>query len=76
MKYFLVLTLGLLLLSCSNDPWNGNEKSAFLELCLENKTSSYCNCFMEKAMSKYPRYEDYEAISFEETVEISEQCAD
>jgi len=74
MKQLLVIATGVMCFACSNDPWNGEEKAAFMENCLENKTSAYCNCYMEKAMSNYPRYEDYENMSFEEAVEISEQC--
>lgn len=60
--------------ACSNDPWNGEEKAQFQEECLETKSSAYCDCYLKSAMELYPRYEEYENISFEEAVEISIAC--
>jgi hypothetical protein len=75
MKYSIGLVLVCLAFSCSEDPWSSKEKSNFLESC-ENEGGSpgYCDCFMDKTMDVYPRFEEALGISFEEAVEISEEC--
>ncbi|MCB9223932.1 MAG: hypothetical protein R2780_07020 [Crocinitomicaceae bacterium] len=65
----------VLLSSCGGDPWSNNEKSEFINGCIdEGGKRRYCDCFMKNTMEKYPRYEDSHDISFEEAVELSKDC--
>ncbi|MBD3636484.1 MAG: hypothetical protein HUJ25_04010 [Crocinitomicaceae bacterium] len=76
MKYSLgIVLLVFVAFSCSDDPWTSEEKSDFLNSCEEEGGSpGYCDCFMKNTMEVYPRYEDAHGMSFEEAVELSENC--
>ena len=74
-RFSLILLLGTFACSCQNDPWTGDQKSAFLESCEEEGgTPGYCDCFLQQAMDRYPVYEDALGMSFEEAVELSLAC--
>lgn len=65
----------LALSACSSDPWTQEEKNILLDQCdAEGGKKSYCNCYLEKAMEKYPIYADFESRSFEQGVEIAVEC--
>ena len=61
--------------ACEQSPWSEEEKDAFMDECREQvDDKSYCNCYMEQVMAKYPQAEDSEEMSFEEAVELSKDC--
>lgn len=60
---------------CSEDNWTKSEQDKFVDDCVkESGDKAYCECFMKKAMEKYPVVEDAEEMKFEEAVELSKEC--
>ena len=56
----------LALVSCKNT-WNGEDKDAWKQACMENatkwaasddKAKTYCDCVLQKIMKKYPHEND------------------
>lgn len=75
MRFSLGLLMILFLCACNDDPWTSHEKDLFMNECKdEGGSGKYCACFLEKTMTKYPRYEESLNMSFEEAVELSNQC--
>jgi hypothetical protein len=75
MKLFLKISVLLVLVSCSTDPWTEKEQKTFVNECLaEGGTKSYCECYKTNAMNAFKRYEDVTEMSFEKAVELSINC--
>ena len=74
MKYIPYI-LFFLLSSCSSDPWTEKEQKNFVNECMgEGGGKAYCKCYMETTMKEYPHFQDTKRMTFEEAVELSENC--
>jgi hypothetical protein len=70
----LILCL-VLLVGCAKNPWSRQEQKQFLTGCLnEGGSKSYCNCYLQNVMDKYPIKEDADHIDFETKIELSKDC--
>ena len=65
-KYLLTILLLLPVLSCKNT-WDDEDKKMFYQSCMDaakgdghpdDKAKTYCDCLMEKMMTKYPNESD------------------
>ncbi|HEX2788487.1 MAG TPA: hypothetical protein VHP32_11370 [Ignavibacteria bacterium] len=69
MKYISILITGLILISCGKQEqkgWSDLNKKEYHSECIEfskasfdndtNKASGYCDCVLEKVMTRYPDY--------------------
>jgi hypothetical protein len=75
MRKVVILASLMILFSCNNDSWNGEEKTAVKSKCIDaGGSSDYCDCYLQNAMNDYPEYEQMDQISFEEAVEIAIGC--
>lgn len=69
------LLLVLVFSACGSDTWTQDEKDEFVKACKsEGASSSYCDCYMEKVMNLYPKYDDADKIDFETAVELAKDC--
>lgn len=73
---FVVLNMLLFaFVSCNGETWTSDQKEAFLSECdLEGGSGSYCKCYLEKVMEKYPNYADSKNLDFESAVEMAKSC--
>ena len=61
--------------SCSSGPWSEVEQDKFKDECkAEGGTKSYCSCFLENVMNKYPNVSDADKMEFEMAIELSKDC--
>ncbi|MBK6527760.1 MAG: hypothetical protein IPG07_20765 [Crocinitomicaceae bacterium] len=61
--------------SCSGDTWSADQKDTFLAECdAEGGSGSYCKCYLEKVMEKYPNHADSKNLDFESAVEMAKSC--
>ena len=75
MKGQMVLVVAVMVTACSGSPWSRADRNALIKRCrAEGGTRSYCNCYLEKAMEKFPHAADMETISFEDAVDLSLDC--
>ncbi len=74
MKYlFIILSFGFF--ACSEESWTENQQKEFVDECMgEGGGKVYCKCYMETTMKEYPHYQDTKRITFEEAVELSQNC--
>jgi hypothetical protein len=60
---------------CSNGSWPEADQEKFRKACkAEGGTSSYCSCFLENVINKYPNVSDADKMEFEMAVELSKDC--
>jgi hypothetical protein len=73
---FMVLSVLLFtFISCSGDTWTPDQQETFLDECdSEGGSGSYCKCYLEKVMEKYPNYADSKNLDFESAVEMAKSC--
>jgi len=63
------------LMGCSTGPWPEAEQDKFKDECkAEGGSKSYCSCFLENVMHKYPNVSDADKMEFEMAVELSKDC--
>jgi len=75
MRNFFVIGLFVVLCSCEQSAWNESEQNEFMKGCLEETDDeSYCRCYMQNVMEKYPQAEDSKKMSFEEAYEFAKDC--
>jgi len=75
MKLIFKISVFLVLVSCSSDPWTEKEQKTFVNECIaEGGAKSYCECYKNNAMSEFKRYKDVADMSFEKAVELSNNC--
>lgn len=77
MNYRKVAAALLILLNwrCSDQPWSKEERVEFMRLCRdEGGTKDYCQCYLEVCMEHYPVHQDIQDVTFEEAVELAENC--
>lgn len=68
-------TAAMFFTSCSGSSWSQEERDTFLNECdTEGGSDSYCQCYMEKVMEKYPKHEDSKKMDFESAVEMAKSC--
>lgn len=61
--------------SCSSGPWPEADQDKFKNECkAEGGTKSYCTCFLENVMNKYPNVSDVDKMEFEMAVELAKDC--
>jgi len=74
------LFIGFILLiasvtACSGGPWPKGDQEKFMSDCKdEGGEKSYCSCYLENVMEKYPNVSDFEKMDFETAVELSKDC--
>lgn len=74
MKFFPLLFI-LIGVSCTEKSWSDEEQDKFVNECMgEGGGKVYCKCYMETTMKAYPHFQDTKRITFEEAVELSENC--
>lgn len=74
-KYISFFTFLVFLISCNSGSWSRTNKKALIKKCrAEGGSKDYCNCYLEKAMEKYPIASDMDKIDFETAVELSLNC--
>jgi hypothetical protein len=78
-KFFGAFTVMTVLLfghvSCSGDTWTSDQQDTFLRECdSEGGSGSYCKCYLEKVMEKYPNHADSKNLDFESAVEMAKSC--
>jgi hypothetical protein len=80
-KIFSVFLI-LVLLSCKRK-WTSEDKTEFLGGCLktalkdmpEEKAKPYCNCLLNKIVTKYPNARDAAYIKYDSTnVQLAKEC--
>jgi hypothetical protein len=73
-RELLVMTT-IVLCSCGGQVWTSEEQDQFLTECKEEGGSrSYCSCYLEKVMEKYPSAADSKKMDFETAVELASEC--
>lgn len=73
MKYYMFVFP--FFVACSSGTWSEDERNKFLDECkLEGGSSSYCKCYLEKVMAKYPNHSDAKELDFESAVEMAKSC--
>lgn len=74
--YFLSgLIVGIVLPACSSDTWSDEAQDRFISECgEEGGKRSYCTCYLEQVMAKYPNPADAEKMDFETAVELASEC--
>jgi hypothetical protein len=61
--------------SCGGDVWTSDQQDTFLKECdSEGGSGSYCKCYLEKVMEKYPNHADSKNLDFESAVEMAKSC--
>lgn len=61
--------------SCGGDVWTSDQQDTFLKECnSEGGSGSYCKCYLEKVMEKYPNHADSKKLDFESAVEMAKSC--
>lgn len=61
--------------SCSGNEWTSDQQETFLKECAaEGGAGSYCKCYLEKVMEKYPNHADSKNLDFESAVEMAKSC--
>ena len=70
-----LLIVSLIVISCKSGNWPDHEQKKFKEECkAEGGSKSYCSCFLENVMTKYPNVSDFDQMEFETAVELSKDC--
>ncbi len=72
----IVVFFALVLLSaCGSGPWPAEKQDEFLDGCAEEGgSSSYCRCYLDQVMERFPNPADAEKIDFETAVELASKC--
>lgn len=74
-KIGVLFVFSALLVGCSNGTWPEVDQTKFKDECkAEGGTNSYCSCFLENVMTKYPNVSDADQMEFETAVELSKDC--
>lgn len=71
------LLLGVFAISvgCSDGAWPETDQEKFKNECKdEGGSKSYCSCFLENVMNKYPNVSDVDKMEFEMAVELAKDC--
>ena len=71
------LLLGVFAISagCSDGSWPEADQEKFKNECkAEGGSKSYCSCFLENVMNKYPNVSDVDKMEFEIAVELAKDC--
>jgi len=65
----------LFTVGCSAENWKKDDQDKLLKRCLaEGGTKSYCKCYLENAMEKYPDATAMDNLDFESAVDLSIDC--
>lgn len=73
--FFGLLILTVSLTACGGSEWSRKDQRKLLDRCrAEGGSSSYCKCYLSKAMEQYPNADDVETLDFESAVELSIDC--
>jgi hypothetical protein len=82
MRNYVLLFLILCLFSCKRK-WTDKDKSDFYSGCLNNAAKnadvknpkSYCNCLLQKVVTKYPNANDAKYIRYDSTIrQFAREC--
>jgi len=68
-------TLLLTLAGCGSGSWSDSRQDEFLDECAEEGGGrSYCSCYLDQVMEKYPNAADADKMDFETAVELADKC--
>lgn len=74
-KQLLLFALVALLVSCGSGSWPSEKQDEFLDECAaEGGGRSYCRCYLDQVMEKYPNADDAAKMDFETAVELADKC--
>jgi len=74
-KISTLLMVSFNVVGCNSGNWPDQEQNKFKEECkAEGGSNSYCSCFLENVMIKYPNVSDFDQMEFEMAVELSKDC--
>lgn len=73
--FVICILLSFTLVACNGDTWTSEQQDIFLKECsAEGGSGSYCKCYLEKVMEKYPNHADAKNLDFESAVEMAKSC--
>lgn len=72
---FLIVFSSIMVTACSGGPWPDSDQNNFIAECKsEGGKTSYCKCYLENVMEKYPNASDWKQMDFETAVELANNC--
>jgi hypothetical protein len=75
LRYYQAFGLCLFFASCSGGTWPAADQEKFRDECAaEGGSRSYCKCYLDNVMERYPNVSDAEKMDFETAVELANEC--